>query len=395
MANRETTLYRKLSQADQIKEFDDETGIVTALTNSMGIVDLDNDRLLPGAFENSMSRLEEDTVSVLWGHDSKEVVGKVLDGYEIGLQDGRSVLYLEMLFNLNSSRGRDAYSDVRGGFINEWSVGFNVDPSDISVTQEEGKSITNIEKVSLVEVSAVLRGASPGTGTVSVKAEKQKGAMPPHDTETTAWDTPWNGPAAVAALPADDEEAYARMFAYLSDGEDPSKKQSWKFPHHEFARAEDEGAANVRAATAGIAILNGGQGGADIPDSARAGIYRHLADHIRDADREPPELKEKSQIAGAPDKFTTPEEARKRAQSLGCDGAHQMEYQGQTVWMPCRNHDIYESVLTGEPSGPTYSADIDATKNHAEDYTVDAAIAASTKLLRVRLSWLISKLKNH
>ena len=100
MANRETTLYRKLSQADQIKEFDDETGIVTALTNSMGIVDLDNDRLLPGAFENSMSRLEEDTVSVLWGHDSKEVVGKVLDGYEIGLQDGRSVLYLEMLFNL-------------------------------------------------------------------------------------------------------------------------------------------------------------------------------------------------------------------------------------------------------------------------------------------------------
>ncbi|MDQ3679485.1 MAG: hypothetical protein M3378_02870 [Actinomycetota bacterium] len=43
------------------------------------------------------------------------------------------------------------------------------------------------------------------------------------------------------------------------------------------------------SAPAGIAVLNGGRGGADIPAKDRKGI--HLARHMADAGEEPPELK--------------------------------------------------------------------------------------------------------
>ena len=55
-------------------------------------------------------------------------------------------------------------------------------------------------------------------------------------------------------------------------------------------RTHRVGPANVKACISGIGILNGGRGGADIPAADREGVYRHLAMHLRDAGREPPEL---------------------------------------------------------------------------------------------------------
>lgn len=51
------------------------------------------------------------------------------------------------------------------------------------------------------------------------------------------------------------------------------------------------GAANVKACQSVIAILNGGMGGADIPDGDRQGVYDHVAEHIRDSGATPAELK--------------------------------------------------------------------------------------------------------
>ncbi len=53
----------------------------------------------------------------------------------------------------------------------------------------------------------------------------------------------------------------------------------------------DAPARNLRACRTGIAVLNGGRGGADIPAKDRKGIHNHLARHMADAGEEPPELK--------------------------------------------------------------------------------------------------------
>jgi hypothetical protein len=79
--------------------------------------------------------------------------------------------------------------------------------------------------------------------------------------------------------------------------DDPTNKSNYKFPHHFVSSDGSVGAASTVACSAGIAALNGGRSGANIADSARSGVYEHLAHHLRDAGAEPPELKSHSEPA--------------------------------------------------------------------------------------------------
>jgi HK97 family phage prohead protease len=112
-----------------------------------------------------------------------------------------------------------------------------------------------------------------------------------HHTETQ--EGAWDGPRNVARLRSDESQGYyARMFAWRDPDGDPGSKSTYKFPHHAVSGSGDPGAAVVRGCQAGIAVLNGSRGGAQIPDADRRGVYRHLAAHLRDADVEPAELRE-------------------------------------------------------------------------------------------------------
>lgn len=113
------------------------------------------------------------------------------------------------------------------------------------------------------------------------------GPIPPHETKTS--EESWSGPEAEANLTGD-ESALREAFAWVDPGEDPSTKSAYKFIHHEVTKGGKVGAANVKAATSGIGVLNGGRRGADIPKKDRKGIYDHLAAHLRDAGKEPPPL---------------------------------------------------------------------------------------------------------
>jgi hypothetical protein len=113
-------------------------------------------------------------------------------------------------------------------------------------------------------------------------------AIRSHSTPTST--KPWSGPKAEAALPADNTKAFRRTYAWVDPDGEAENKTSYKFPHHEV-KAGRVGAANVKAATSGIGILNGGRGGADIPAKDRKGVWNHLAKHLRDAGEEPAPLK--------------------------------------------------------------------------------------------------------
>jgi hypothetical protein len=56
------------------------------------------------------------------------------------------------------------------------------------------------------------------------------------------------------------------------------------------------GAANIRACSGAIGVLNGGRGGANIPKADREQVYRHLQKHIKDAGKEAPELLSTSRV---------------------------------------------------------------------------------------------------
>lgn len=108
-------------------------------------------------------------------------------------------------------------------------------------------------------------------------------ALPVHHTATV--DEPWDGPAAVAAMPNDDavleycfawQSAEAAAAPHRSGDDDADdQKSNFKFPHHKVKG----GPANLAACRNGLARLDG----ADIPDADRAGVKAHLQAHLDDA----------------------------------------------------------------------------------------------------------------
>lgn len=116
-------------------------------------------------------------------------------------------------------------------------------------------------------------------------------AVPVHHTDTDTG--PWDGDEQVARLGDDYTQAdLKKVFAWMPAGADDKKSRSnWKMPHHLVGEDGKPGAANVKACQSVISVLNGGMGGADIPDADRQGVYDHVAAHLKDAGETPAELK--------------------------------------------------------------------------------------------------------
>jgi|TARA_Y100000310_G_scaffold26873_1_gene25595 hypothetical protein len=156
----------------EVSTVDAAEGIVEAYVNSMGVVDHDGEIIELGAFDQSIQKGGQ---SVAWFHDQSAPVGKVIDAAPIQLsqddetqrQQGR--LKAVMQFNLNTQRGREAFADVEFGSVKEWSVGFRALEDDLE-RLDGGENVRVIKNLDWVEVSPVLRGASPDTQTITAKS---------------------------------------------------------------------------------------------------------------------------------------------------------------------------------------------------------------------------------
>ncbi len=109
-------------------------------------------------------------------------------------------------------------------------------------------------------------------------------------TKTATTDGAWDAGANEKRLPSK-KAALRASHAWMDAGGDPDTKSSYKFPHHEIGSTGTVGAANTRACSAIIAALNGGRGGAKIPDADRKGVFAHAAGHLKAAGKDVPELK--------------------------------------------------------------------------------------------------------
>lgn len=125
------------------------------------------------------------------------------------------------------------------------------------------------------------RGAARVLGVESMPLVDK--ALPIHHTATV--DEPWDGPAAVAAMPNDDK-VLRYCHAWMTDeaaaepsreGDDDAddQKASYRFPHHKT----EGGPANLAACRNGLARLEGSK----IPESDKAGVRAHLQAHLDDA----------------------------------------------------------------------------------------------------------------
>lgn len=120
--------------------------------------------------------------------------------------------------------------------------------------------------------------------------------IPPH--RGAAREGEWDGPLMRTRVRSPESaEYFARIFAYRDDGKDESMKSSYRFIHHFVDQNGDPGDASVQACVTGIAVLNGARGGSVLRGDDRRGVYDHLANHLEQADIEPPELRSLDEVS--------------------------------------------------------------------------------------------------
>lgn len=248
-----------------------DDGSFEAAIATFGELDHDRDIVMPGAFDGA-------TASVLPSHNQDHVpLGKT------SVQEsGRQAIAVGK-FNLEIQAAKEWHSAIKFDLANppavqEWSWGFR--PLKESFEQRDGQRVRLLHKVDLREVSPVLRGASIGTGTLSIKSESV------HETATSS--APWDSVAHERRLVAAAEKSGAYALIKGEDG---------YFLHHEVGEEGTPiGPANIHACLAGIATLKGVRGSCLLTDETRQGVYDHLAGHLKDAGIEPPELGDKPGI---------------------------------------------------------------------------------------------------
>lgn len=270
----------------------EDKGQVSAVFSTFNVVDKDGDITLPGAFVNGAP-----VVISAYGHKSWEGALPVGDGT---IRTNGKEAILQGQFYLDTAHGQDAFTTVKrlaAKGLGEWSYGYTVLEADYG--ELDGRQVRYLKSLAVDEVSPVLVGAGVNTRTLATKGRspdelsggarmgyQYKAAIKPHDTKVTSGS--WDAAAVVKAISADASVSDLRsVFAWVDSNADPETKSSYKFPHHTSV----DGPANIRACIMGIAALNGARGGASIPEEDRKGVYNHLAQHLRDADREPPELR--------------------------------------------------------------------------------------------------------
>ena len=105
------------------------------------VVDNQNDVVLPNAIKNIDDVIN---VPILWQHDVKKPVGKVIDAYidDIGL-----FIYAEI--NTELIYGKEAYNSLKNNTINGLSIGYKINKNNPS------NKIGYLEDIKIMEISIV------------------------------------------------------------------------------------------------------------------------------------------------------------------------------------------------------------------------------------------------
>lgn len=264
---------------------DGDEGMFEAIVSVFGNVDLVGDRVVKGAFAKTLAAWAEsgDPIPVIWNHDWYDPMAHL--GTVLEAEERDEGLWVKAQVDRDTEFGAQVWRLVKSRRVKEFSFAYDI------VDERKAKDGANeLLELELFEVGPTLKGANPAT---QLLGAKRKRALPPHGGATS--EETWDGPANEANLSTDAGAAtYRKAYAWVDPEGDPDTKAAYKFIHHHVSDDGEVGAASLTACTTGIGVLNGGRGGTNIPDGDRAGVYAHLARHLRDGDREPPELRSAS-----------------------------------------------------------------------------------------------------
>jgi len=177
---------RKSYSVADMKVADDQAGVIEAIVSVFSNVDLGNEKVMPGFFAKS---IEKKLPKGVWAHDWKQPIAKTLEAKE--LLPGDPLLpaspktlggaYIKGQFNLDTQRGREAYSDIKFGIVDEFSIGYSV----IEDKKDKESGVRELIKGDWKEWSPVLVGMNDQTALISIKSDEAKGMLAEEMAQTT------------------------------------------------------------------------------------------------------------------------------------------------------------------------------------------------------------------
>lgn len=182
-----------------------------------------------------------------------------------------------------------------------------------SNAKKSGRSATKPEQPSETTEQPVPEAITPNPD-IDATTENNMPVIAYHKTATAK--ATWDGPANKKRLREGESQGYYESaHAFRLDDGNPKSKSDYRFGHHMVSESGDVGAANLKACSSGIAVLNGGRV-ANIrrkyTQAEREGIHRHLAKHIEDAGETAPALSSQTEyersIAALAAQSTQPKE---------------------------------------------------------------------------------------
>jgi HK97 family phage prohead protease len=135
----------------------EEEGMFEGYASTFGNTDVVDDIVMNGAFADSLKKREP---KVLWQHDMKQPVGKLMEARE-----DENGLYVKVKLATKTTLGKDAYELVKAGIIDKLSIGFTI--AEAEYDRENGTR--KIIKAELFEFSLVTIPANDQAAITAVK----------------------------------------------------------------------------------------------------------------------------------------------------------------------------------------------------------------------------------
>jgi uncharacterized protein len=135
-------------------------GAFEGYASLFGVIDLGRDRVVPGAFKESLARKPPRTVKLLWQHDPVHPLGVWED-----ICEDRLGLKVRGRLNLAVAKAREVHALMRSGAVDGLSIGFRTERA----RKDVATGVRNLEKLDLWEVSIVTFPMLPGARVSAVK----------------------------------------------------------------------------------------------------------------------------------------------------------------------------------------------------------------------------------
>lgn len=175
-----------------VTKIDADLGIVEAIVSVFGVVDLGMDIIMPGAFSKTIVERTK-SIRVCDLHNTFSifnVIGMPTQMKEVGREElpqqvrdefptATGGLWTQTQYLMDTPEGKGAFSRIKAGAINEYSIGYEVLDWNYDEILIDGKKVRVrvLRSIKLWEYSPVIWGMNQATATVGAKEYTADGAI--------------------------------------------------------------------------------------------------------------------------------------------------------------------------------------------------------------------------